>query len=440
LRNGPLMRMVLAINDAIAHDRNEGLDPARRLPSGSVVSRDECVRRSPGIDPAGVTGGAVWYDCQMHSADRLTLAFVTSACRAGSEAANYVEATGLLVEHGRVAGIAARDVLSGEVFDIRASIVVNAAGPWAWSLLGAWLPNSRNPGRPPVFSRAMNLVLDVAPGTHAAGSSLDSRFLFLVPWREVTMAGTSHDTWVGPPDGCAATGGGVRAFLAEMARAFPRAGLESAKVRLVHHGLLPASAGADGHAELLKQSVVVDHGRDGMDGLLSVVGVRYTTARATAEHVVDRVAQRIGRPLRPCLTASTPLTGGEIEDVSSFEAGARADKPNGLAPSGVSRLVRAYGRELGAVLALGAGEPAWLSPLSASCPITHAEIAYAVRNEMAVRLADALIRRTDAGSAGHPGGEAVAAAAATMAAELGWAPSRTREELEGVERFYRLPE
>lgn len=440
LRNAPLMRMVLAVNDAMAYDRNDGIDPARQLPRGGVVAREECLRRSTGIDPAGVTGGAVWYDCQMYSADRLTLAFVTSACRAGAEAANYVEATGLLVAKGRVAGIGARDVLSGDVFDIRAPIAVNAAGPWAWELIGRWVPKARSLRRKPVFSKAMNLVFDMEPGTHAVGSSLDSRFLFLVPWRDVTMAGTSHGTWEGRPDACIATGGDVRAFQAEMARAFPGAGLESARLRLVHHGLLPASAGPDGHAELLKQSVVIDHGRDGIEGLLSVVGVRYTTARATAEHVVDMVTRRIGRRLGPCRTASTPLTGGEIEDVASFEAAAQANRPEGLASSSLTRLARCYGSDLGRVLESRVGEPASLTPLSPSCPITHAEIAYAARHEMAVHLADALIRRTDAGSAGHPGKDAASSAAATMAAQLGWSPSRIQEELEAVERVYQLPE
>jgi glycerol-3-phosphate dehydrogenase len=58
---------------------------------------------------------------------------------------------------------------------------------------------------------------------------------------------------------------------------------------------------------------------------------------------------------------------------------------------------------------------------------------------MAVHLADALIRRTDAGSAGHPGGDAVRAAAEVMAAELGWDARRVREEIDAVDRFYRIP-
>jgi glycerol-3-phosphate dehydrogenase len=440
LRNRPLMRMVMAVNDAVAHDRNEGIDPARRIPRGGVVSRDECLRRIPGLDPAGVTGGAFWYDCQMDSADRLTLAFVTSACRSGAEAANYVEAARLLVDRQRVVGIRARDVLSDAVFDIRSRVVVNAAGPWAWGLLGDWVPGARSLRRRPAFSKAMNLVIDAEPGTHAAGSLLDSRFLLLVPWRGVTMAGTSHDSWVGPPDGCVVTQADVRAFQAEVARAFPGAGVESARVRLVHHGLLPASVGTDGHAELLKKSVVIDHHRDGVDGLVTVVGVRYTTARATAERVVDGLIARLGRPARPCRTRWTPLAGGEIDDIAAFEARSRVSGPHNVDDATLVRLGRCYGSDMPAVLKLLEADPALRAPLSSSCEVTHAELVFAVRHEMAVRLTDALVRRTDAGSAGHPGPEAASSAASTMAAELHWPPARAREELAAVDRWYQIPE
>ncbi|MGE3190940.1 MAG: FAD-dependent oxidoreductase, partial [Vicinamibacterales bacterium] len=75
-----LFRVALALNDLIAADRNAGIDdPGLRLPAGHVVSREECLRLNPVVDPAGVTGGAVWHDYQMRSADRLNLAFVQGA-------------------------------------------------------------------------------------------------------------------------------------------------------------------------------------------------------------------------------------------------------------------------------------------------------------------------------------------------------------------------
>src|SRR5687768_15378828 len=72
LRSVAAMRIALAINDAMSQDRHEGInDESLHLPAGEIVSRDECLRLNPVIDPNGVTGGAIWHDYQMHNADRM---------------------------------------------------------------------------------------------------------------------------------------------------------------------------------------------------------------------------------------------------------------------------------------------------------------------------------------------------------------------------------
>ena len=80
--------------------------------------------------------------------------------------------------------------------------------------------------------------------------------------------------------------------------------------------------------------------------------------------------------------------------------------------------------------------PALAAPLGPSCPVTGAEIVRAVREEMAVTLADALVRRTGAGAGGHPGQDAARAAAVLMAAELGWSASQVERELQALDAFY----
>src|ERR671913_105864 len=135
-RSALAMRLALAVSDAVASDRNEGLsDPGTHLPASRIVSREEALRLNPVIAPEGVTGGAVWYDYQMQSTDRVTLSFLLSAVDAGAVAANYVQAQRLLQQNGRVIGVRVEDRLTNEAFAIRGAVVVNAAGPWAASLL-----------------------------------------------------------------------------------------------------------------------------------------------------------------------------------------------------------------------------------------------------------------------------------------------------------------
>ena len=116
---------------------------------------------------------------------------------AGASAANYVEAVTALTRGSVVEGVRAADLLSGESFDVRARVVLNATGPWAPELCGRLVPRAdgRLHGR---LSKAMNFVVSSPlPGTHAVGGEENGRFLFVAPWREFAIIGTSYDHYNG---------------------------------------------------------------------------------------------------------------------------------------------------------------------------------------------------------------------------------------------------
>jgi glycerol-3-phosphate dehydrogenase len=438
-RSSLVMRIALTLNDLVARDRSAGIaDPDLHLPNGAVVSKAEALRLNPVVDPATVAGGAVWFDYQMTNADRMTLSFALSASAAGAVTANYVSAQSFLVESGRVTGARVRDERDGDSFDVRAAVVVNAAGAWAPELVQA-LPDRARAVPAPRLSRAMNVIVRQPAHSHACGGVVDGRFLFLVPWRDVSILGTSHDVHEGSASALRVTGADLQAFLAEGRRAFPGARLTQDDVRLVHRGLLPMVSGHGSHVTLLRESAVVDHGAYGAPGLVSIHGVRYTTARHTAAEAVDAAFRALGHARPPaCRTDHTPLHGGAIPRVAAVIADAQRTYPD-VPASVLTRLVRTYGTEYPRLLARTAREPHLAAPLGMRCEVTALEIAYAARQEMAVTLADALVRRTEAGSAGHPGEDAVSQAADVMAAELGWDASRRQAEIADVEAFYRLP-
>ena len=434
------MRVALAVNDLVARDRHQGLtDPALHLPDGRVVARDEALTLNLLVAPGGVTGGAVWYDYQMTNVDRVTFAFVQSAARAGAVVANHVEAGTFLVEAGRVAGARCRDAGSDTPFDVRARVVVNAAGAWAPELVRT-LPGGAAAVPAPRLSRAMNLVLDLPIGSHACGGVVDGRFLFLVPWRDGSILGTSHDVHEGSPDRLTVSHADLEAFLREGGTAFPRAGLDLARVRLVHRGLLPMVSGDGAQVTLLRESAVVDHAAHQAPGLISIHGVRYTTARHTAEKAVDVVFRALGHDRPPaCRTAHTPLAGGDISDLATFVRGASAPGKGSLSAATLGRLARTYGTGSVQVEAVAAEDPALSGTIGSRCEVTGAEIVHAARHEMAMTLGDAVIRRTEAGSAGHPGHDALRRAATLLAVEHGWTEARVQDEVAMVEAFYGLP-
>jgi glycerol-3-phosphate dehydrogenase len=199
-------------------------------------------------------------------------------------------------------------------------------------------------------------------------------------------------------------------------------------------------AGSGRQVRLLRESTIVDHAAHGTPGLVSIHGVRYTTARDTAAEAVDAVFRARGINEPPaCRTDQTPLAGGGMARVSTFIADAVRQRPDVPGPV-LTRLIRTYGTNYGRIIAVAETAPHLAAPLGAGCDVTGAEILYAAREEMALTLADALIRRTEAGSAGHPGDDAINRAAEVMAAELGWDERQRRAEIDEVQAFYELPE
>jgi glycerol-3-phosphate dehydrogenase len=431
---------LLAINDAVARDRNVGLgDPGTHLPPGQIISKEEALRLNPVVSPKGVTGGALWYDYQMLSTDRVTLSFLLSAVEAGATAANYLQATRFLQEKNGVTGVYAEDRLTGEKFAIRGRVVVNAAGPWAAAMLSN-LPAGAQGAPPPMLSRAMNVVTRKLVDAHACGGLVGGRYLFLVPWRDVSILGTSHDTFDGTADQLKVSRWDLEAFLKDAREAFPHASLTASEVRLVHRGLLPMVSGEGTHVQLQKESRVVDHGKHGLPGLISVFGVRYTTARHTAEAAVDTVFRALGHQTPPaCRTAETALVGGTMTNVDNFlKAAILRDVPS-VEPETLKRIATTYGSDYDKVLQIARDIPALALPLGRDCQVLGAEILHAVREEMAFKLGDAVIRRTEAGAAGHPGADALERAAAIMGRGLGWDEWHTRNEIGEVEAFFRIP-
>jgi glycerol-3-phosphate dehydrogenase len=232
----------------------------------------------------------------------------------------------------------------------------------------------------------------------------------------VSLVGTLHLPYEGEPEALEATEADVRRLLDAINRAFRKAELVRSDVRLVHRGLLPAVP--NGRELTLVKSYTIE---DTLEGLLSVVGVKYTTARDVAEKTVNRVLARLGRPEFASRSAATPLMGGDFESFADLERAA-----------GKTHLAHNYGSLYPKVLAVSDPEP-----LCDSSPVTGGEVRYAAREEMALDLASVVLRRTELGSAGHPGRRALERAAAILGEELSWSEERKCAEIEAVEAFYR---
>lgn len=440
LRSRALMRVAMALNDAVGMDRNAGLDPAHQLPSGRLMPQAEAQRILAGAAIPGLTGGAVWHDALAENTERLTLSVALSAQRAGAAVANYARARRLLRRGDRVEGVELEDVLDGEVIPVRARLVINAAGPWLdqpWTglarephaLVGAWNVVVRKR-----WFEAFGVGLE-SVREHRDAEALvarGTRNLFFVPWRDGTMIGTVYEPFAGDPGTYRPSAESVAAFLEEVNTVYPPARLTSSDITFLQVGVQPAGRGG-GSVEPDKHSEVIEEARrGGPAGLLSIKGVKFTTGLGVGRWAARLAARCLGLMDAPPDDAA--LYGGErLVNAAQARAWARAGGLS-LDELEAQRLATQYGTRAEAVLELARADQA--GRLAGAPHALNAEVAHAVRNERAVRLADVILRRTDLGSFARPPAATVTAVCDIMAAELGWSPARAQEERQILERSY----
>ncbi|MGH7629354.1 MAG: FAD-dependent oxidoreductase [Gemmatimonadales bacterium] len=285
-RRPVLLAAALAVNDLLSRRRNRGLTESSRLPGGCLVDEAETARRFPLVDRQGLRAGALWYDALMQSPQRVLIETLHWAGSAGGTALNYVEARRVELSHDRVAGVEAIDHLTGTSLRFRAPAVVNCAGPWCRVVASAFDRDAPELFRP---SLAFNLLLRREPISDGAVAVAPrrpgGRVYFLVPYRDRVCAGTFHAPWpagVGHPVG--PTNAQVDAMLEDLNAAVPGWELNRDDVLRVFSGLLPART--EGSAELTVRPGIRVHGsRGGPQGLVSISGVKFTTARLVAEQI-----------------------------------------------------------------------------------------------------------------------------------------------------------
>ncbi|HME71064.1 MAG TPA: glycerol-3-phosphate dehydrogenase/oxidase [Myxococcota bacterium] len=375
------VRASLWIYEALANFRQSARFRMLRPEQVAAYSRD--LRRD------GLRGAGLYQDAQVDDV-RLVLETIRSARALGGDAANHAE----LVEferdgHGALVGARVYDALAHRSYRLRASAIVNAAGAGVERVRGLDGPVLQPELRP---AKGVHLVIPRSR-VHAKGAvtfpAPDGRALFLVPWNEVALIGTT-DTFSEEIDEPAVLIEEVHYLLAAANEAFPQVSLTTNDLRSVFAGVRPLVAAPE--SETSPSSVSREH-RVYQDpsGLISAAGGKLTTYRATAEAIVDLAIRRLPRERRlsvgPSRTAKLPLRNDSFAR-ADLEAHLRTRF--GLAPGRAVHLVRTYGAAAEELLA--AAPPALHGPIGSS-RFTWAEVPWVFRTECPATLCDLLERR-----------------------------------------------
>jgi glycerol-3-phosphate dehydrogenase len=414
----------------------------RAVPRARHFTRAGALRIAPALNPAAFVGAVQFYDAQEDDA-RMVAVLARTAAAHGAALATNVRMDGLIVADGRVTGVRARDLLeAGGVWPLRARHVVLATGAWTGGGAGAGPLRVRPSKGVHILVPRDRIAMDTGLLTRTEKS-----VLFVIPWGPHWLIGDTDTEWPYDPAHPTASRSDLEYLLAKV-NAVLRDPLVPGDIEGVFAGLRPLVAAEGADTTRLSRSHTVSSPRP---GLSVIAGGKFTTYRVMARDVIDTAVADLaaygtsGRPggtaasqggtgggavAGPSLTRQTPLLGaaGYAERLASA-AGLAAR--SGLAAAQVERLLNRYGSCADDLLDLIASRPDLGHRLPGEAGYLAAEIAYACSHEGAVRLDDALARRTRIAIETRDRGLAAApAAAAVMAAELGWDPARTRRELE----------
>jgi len=182
---------------------------------------------------------------------------------------------------------------------------------------------------------------------------------------------------------------------------------------------------------------IIDHaGSDAVDGIVTALGAKYTTARLVAEKTVNLAAGKLPAPSAPCRTVDVRLSEGNIDDLEAFRRRCLEKYSSRLDDDVINHLIRYHGAESDHVVETGLDRN-MLARLHPDTLTLEVEVYLAVAEEMAQTLEDVVFRRTGLGTTGHPGQEALARCAEIMGDLLGWDVQERERQTAAVNERYR---
>ena len=393
-----------------------------------MLGKRGVLKAEPLLRARDLAGGARYYDAQCDDA-RLTLATARSAMAHGALVANWMKVEQLEIVDSRVRGARVRDQLTGEQGLLRAMTVVNATGPWCDRIRRLEYPHAEPLLRP--TKGAHVAVPRERIGNHHAvtiTSPIDGRVMFVLPWGDLSIIGTTDTDTTESPDSVRADNDDILYLLRSANAFYPNARLTEDDVVATWAGLRALVAEETGK-ELSASAVSREHRiLQGPSGMWTIAGGKLTTNRSMAEEMVNDVVKELRKFGRTgfghCETGIQPLPGGEARDLESFR---RSGLELGLASATVEHLLRHYGTETAGVYNLCREDRGLAALLHPDHPALRAEVVHVTRRELAQRVEDILVRRIHVYYETRDHGVSVAPDVATlMGGQLGW----SRETME----------
>lgn len=396
---------------------------AKTVPAQRHYTRAGAMEVAPGLRGEVLHGGIRYWDTLVDDA-RHTLTLARTAARHGAVVRTSTQVVGYLRDGDRVVGATVVDTETGERTDVRARVVLTAAGVWTdelRELAGA------DPGFTVRASKGVHIVVprDRIDSKAALILRTEKSVLFVIPWGAYWIIGTTDTDWAFDVDRPTATRADID-YILDHVNAVVREPIGHDDIEGVYAGLRPLLSGdSDSTTKLSREHAVASP----TPGLVVIAGGKYTTYRVMAADAVDAVAGQLGREVPASVTEHTPLLGAD-GFLALRNSAPRLAARHGLDVAQIDRLLARYGSLVEDVLALAEGRPELLETVEGAPAYLGVELVHAATAEAALHLEDLLVRRTRISMEyAHRGVASARHAAELVAPVLGWDAARTDREV-----------
>jgi len=429
LNCGMLAYRVLCLGENSLIDSRE-----QQLPGIRSISADQLNQICDlGSEPH--TGAVVFYERHMTNSERMVLAILKTAEQQGAKIYNYVEATNLLKNEQQVAGVQVHDLLSQQHYDLKANLVINAAGPWIDGLNASIQKPSINGFAigSHIITRQISDHAIAITTKHQSDAKIDrgGRHVFIIPWRGHSLIGTSYDEIDSADGDLSIQPGHVEQLLAAVNESLPNTNLTAEDIVSGYSGLYPLQT------EDIQSSVyqgtgeykIIDHkANNSVDGLITALGAKFTTGRKLSALTMKLVETKLKRKAN---LAKTKFHNSDYQSLQQFSAEKLKQYSDILNSDTIMHLLSHFGSDIEAFIARVSDDPELLKPMCSGQPDILGQVVWAVENEQAVSLEDVIYRRTSIAFF-DPSAAELHAIACIMATCLSWSDSRVEKEVSGT--------
>lgn len=423
--------------DLLSYDKKDTWDKSKRLQNHKLVSHRKTVRLEPNLKMNNLRNAFYFFDYQSIFPERLTLAFIKSAADYGAKVSNYTPVDGFTFgEANKITGVKVRDLFTGKTREVKGDLIINCGGTWADKILSL-AAGSASAGHKVKRSEGIHIITKKIAGHHVVSlQKSDGGHMMIMPWRDHSLIGTTDKEYYGDPDDYKVSMESIDEIIENVNTNFGR---KISREDIVHAygGLRPlVDDQTKGTYETSRKYEVYDNAVDGIEGMITVEGGKYTTSRSLAREVLKLISAKLHKTLSDSVSDNLYLSGCEIRDMRQFMIRQHLSYKD-FERSTVEYISRNYGTESKVIFQIARDDRRYAEVISHDGEIL-AEVVYAIEYESAKTLRDIMLRRTGTGTLGNPGSKIIDKIASVAAEMLGWDNKRMEDEKAALVKIYEL--